>query len=211
MTTPTSSPAGHDPDKQQAILDAAIKVFAQHGFRNTDVDVIAREAGVGKGTVYRYFGNKQQLFRATADWGMKQLERNVFAALEGIDDSVEMIRRGAVAYAEFFQKQPEFVEILIIERAEFRGAIPDTHLVYREKNRAFFEDSLRRGVERGELREVNVHETMNALANMLYGIVVCGCLEGASRKLSHMAAQGVDVFLHGLLAHPASTRKENGA
>ena len=101
------------------------------------------------------------------------------------------------------------VEILIIERAEFRDSIPATHLVYREKNRGIIDDILRRGMARGEFRNVNVREATNALANMLYGTVVCGCLEGSSRKLKRMAEHCIDVYLNGVLAPKGPRRKRS--
>ena len=48
--------------KRTMILENAVKVFSQEGFEGTDVEEIARLSNVGKGTVYRYFGNKEQLF-----------------------------------------------------------------------------------------------------------------------------------------------------
>lgn len=50
-------------DKRQAILRAAMAVFAREGYTKAGVDVIAAEAGVAKPTVYNHFGDKQTLFR----------------------------------------------------------------------------------------------------------------------------------------------------
>ncbi len=51
-------------DKQDAILDAALKLFAERGFYGTPVPLIAEEAGVGAGTIYRYFESKEALVNA---------------------------------------------------------------------------------------------------------------------------------------------------
>jgi TetR/AcrR family transcriptional regulator, fatty acid metabolism regulator protein len=48
-------------DKRSAILDAALRVFAKHGYASARVSDIASEAGVGKGTVYLYFKSKEDL------------------------------------------------------------------------------------------------------------------------------------------------------
>ncbi len=50
--------------RKQAILEAAIVAFNQHGYANTTVDEIARIAGVGKGTVYYHFKNRELIFLA---------------------------------------------------------------------------------------------------------------------------------------------------
>ena len=48
--------------KREAILKAAQKVFSRKGFNNARIDDVAREAGIGKGTVYEYFASKDDLF-----------------------------------------------------------------------------------------------------------------------------------------------------
>lgn len=47
---------------EKQIQAAAEKLFLHYGFRKTSVDQIAREAGIGKGTIYNYFRNKEELF-----------------------------------------------------------------------------------------------------------------------------------------------------
>jgi TetR/AcrR family transcriptional regulator, repressor of fatR-cypB operon len=48
-------------DKRRKILDAALRVFAERGYDGTNVPEIAKAAGVGTGTVYRYFEDKEAL------------------------------------------------------------------------------------------------------------------------------------------------------
>ncbi|TYT25879.1 TetR/AcrR family transcriptional regulator [Luteimonas viscosa] len=48
--------------KRAAILDAAARMFTQHGFEGASMDQIAAEAGVSKLTVYSHFGDKEALF-----------------------------------------------------------------------------------------------------------------------------------------------------
>ncbi|GMQ79612.1 MAG: hypothetical protein BMS9Abin03_038 [Thermodesulfobacteriota bacterium] len=49
---------------RRAIMNAAIKLFSEKGFKNTSVDELAREAGVGKSTIYGYFHTKNEIFLA---------------------------------------------------------------------------------------------------------------------------------------------------
>ncbi len=62
-----SSPAhgrGPDPEKRQAILQAASELFLADGPERTSMDRIARRAGVSKQTVYAHFSSKERLYRA---------------------------------------------------------------------------------------------------------------------------------------------------
>ncbi len=49
---------------RRAIMDAAIKLFSEKGFENTSVHQLAKEAGVGKSTIYGYFQSKNEIFLA---------------------------------------------------------------------------------------------------------------------------------------------------
>jgi AcrR family transcriptional regulator len=60
----SSSPRG---EKEQAVLQAATRVFLQHGFSAATTDMIQREAGVSKATVYACYANKQTLFAAVIE------------------------------------------------------------------------------------------------------------------------------------------------
>src|SRR3954447_15849721 len=51
-------------DRPREICAAALEVFAEKGFAAAKLDEIARRAGVSKGTLYLYFKDKEDLFRA---------------------------------------------------------------------------------------------------------------------------------------------------
>jgi AcrR family transcriptional regulator len=50
--------------RRQAILEAALTVFAEHGYEAARLDDVARRAGVAKGTLYLYFNDKEALFES---------------------------------------------------------------------------------------------------------------------------------------------------
>ncbi len=71
------------PAKTGAILRAAAQVFAELGYEAATMEAIAERAGVGKGTVYEYFRNKQELFFGVFDdyiAGMERVARESIAA-----------------------------------------------------------------------------------------------------------------------------------
>jgi len=60
----TAAAATSPVDKREAIFDAALTLFAERGFHGTSVPDIATRAGVGAGTIYRYFEGKDALVNA---------------------------------------------------------------------------------------------------------------------------------------------------
>jgi AcrR family transcriptional regulator len=70
-------------NKKELIVEAAARVFALNGYSNAAVADIARQANIGKGTVYEYFQSKEDLFFAVFEWFQKKTEK---AAVVGISD-----------------------------------------------------------------------------------------------------------------------------
>lgn len=217
---PESSSAKRKSDrvekKRSAILSIALEIFAREGFRNTDVQVIADLAGVGKGTVYRHFGNKEQLFLATAKFSVARLGEFIVEqlGLESASGPINgpvgvRVRKIALACARYYELHPEAVEIMIQERAEFREQVFPSHLMYRAETRAGFEDFLRRGVATGEIRDVDIKQATDAFADLLFGCAVSGCLEGTRNRIVERVTHAIDIFLNGLLI-PAQSSQFDG-
>lgn len=72
--------AGEDPAKRDQILDGALKIFMEDGFDRASMEDVRRAAGVSKGTLYVYFGAKEDLFAALIERERAQL----FAGLDEI-------------------------------------------------------------------------------------------------------------------------------
>ncbi len=60
-------------DKQDKIINAALKVFALNGYKHASTDVIVKEAGISKGLLFHYFTNKIGLFSFLFDYSVKYM------------------------------------------------------------------------------------------------------------------------------------------
>ena len=192
---------------RQKILDVSLEVFGREGFRNTDVQIIADRAEVGKGTVYRHFGNKEQLFLATSRHCMERLDQYIEEKVLGNEEPInvvqrtglfDLLRRAALAYAEFYQRNPLAIEIMVQERAEFRESVFPTHLSFRGERRSRGEQVFEHALQTGEIRRVDVARTLDAYLDLLFGSVICGCLGGQETELAKRVELAVDIFLDGL-------------
>ena len=193
--------------KRNDILRFSLEVFAREGFGNTDVQIIADLAKVGKGTVYRHFGNKEQLFLATAKFSLEQAAAYVtkkiggeeqVASVIGQHGATGLLRMIGTACAEYYRRHPQAVEIMIQERAQFRESVFPTHLMHREETRGGIDDIVAGAIKTGEFRKVNIAEVTTAYADLLYGSVVNGCLEGTKSKLVKRVDAALEIFLAGL-------------
>ena len=87
--------------KDKRILQAAEEVFSHHGYEKATLDEIIALADVGKGTVYKYFGNKEQLFyKLVADKNTPFVERlqQAVAGAEGFEEKLKAYFREMVGF-----------------------------------------------------------------------------------------------------------------
>ena len=121
--------------RRAEILAASAPIFAEHGYRATDVQLIADRAGVGKGTIYRFFPTKEALFLATMADIVERLSNEVEAHTTGIEDPWEVACLSIRRYFAFFARHPEAVELFVHERAEFRDRCTPVYFAHSETRR----------------------------------------------------------------------------
>lgn len=186
--------------RQEEILAAAAPFFAEAGYRQADLQVLADRLGIGKGTIYRYFPSKEALFFATVDSGISRLVNCVDEALKGEEDIVQYIRKGVETYLDFFDRNPALIELLIIERAEFKDRKEATYFVYKERyhkrREAFVEEAIRKGV----LRPISAERIVRVIGDALYGVIFTNHFSKRKVCCKDQAEAILDVVLHGILA-----------
>src|SRR5256885_8423273 len=84
--------------RREQILAGATAAFATHGYASMDVGVLAETLGIGKGTIYRYFPKKSELFLAAVDRGMRLMRDAVTAASANEPDGLRRIELAVQAY-----------------------------------------------------------------------------------------------------------------
>lgn len=70
-----------DTKRRDAILNAALKEFAQKGFDKTSTNIIAKEAGISKPLLFHYIGSKQELFQFVIEYFSNLLNTKYFQLL----------------------------------------------------------------------------------------------------------------------------------
>jgi AcrR family transcriptional regulator len=196
--------------RQEEILDAATKLFAEHGYADTDTQLLAEKLQVGKGTLYRYFHSKQELFLAAVDRGMRRLCEHVDNSVAQIDDPPERIAQVVRSYLGFFAEHPELVELLIQERAQFKDRKKPTYFEYREANRERLRSLYRSYIAEGQIRDMPVDRLLDVLGDLLYGTMFTNYFSGRQTSLEAQAQDILDVVFHGILSETGRHRRPPG-
>lgn len=118
-------------DKRDAILRAAVKVFARHGYFQSQVADIARVAGVAAGTVYLYFRSKDDLLVSIVERTMKDALDEGRAALAELPDPAARLRRIAHLHLERIGRDRDLAVVIQVELRQsikFMERFSSTHL-----------------------------------------------------------------------------------
>ena len=193
--------------RREEILEAAAQLFAEHGYSETDTQVLADRLRVGKGTLYRYFRTKRELFLAAADRVMHRLRQAVDDSMAGVEDPLEGIARAVRAYLEFFANQPEFVELLIQERALFKDRKKPTYFEHREANTERWRSFYRDLIAAGRIRDVPPDRITDVFGNLLYGTMFTNYFAGQRKPTEAQAQDILDIIYCGILSRPERRRR----
>jgi len=135
MSAPTASPKEKERNparSRELILDAAERLFAEHGYDATSLSDVGREAGVSRATPGYFFGSKADLHRSVLERCFEDVRR---AVREGRDRALEsgqtpdVILAGVVSdYFDFVATRPNFVKLIQREALSGRRTLDDVPL-----------------------------------------------------------------------------------
>ena len=186
-------------DKREAILRAAITVFAHNGYFNAKVADIAREAGVADGTVYLYFKSKEEILHSIFDRSVGDAVADVRAKLATILDPREKLREIARLHLERLGADRD---LAVVFQVELRGSTKFMEefsaagfAEYLELIRSTFEEGQRAGLFRTNL---NAKVVSKILFGALDEMATNWILSKRRYKLAPVADQVLDIFLNGV-------------
>ena len=188
-------------DKREAILRAAITVFAHNGYFNSKVADIAREAGVADGTVYLYFKSKEDILHSIFDRSVDEALAAAREQIELVADPRDKLRRIALLHLERLGADRD---LAVVFQVELRGSTKFMEefsaagfAEYLTLIRTTFEEGQRAGVFRSDLNA-------NVVAKILFGaldeMATNWILSKRRYKLAPMADQVLDILLNGVKA-----------
>ncbi len=185
--------------RQKQILDVAARVFSKKGFARTQVDEIANLAGLGKGTVYRYFKDKKSLFLSVADKGIENLKDLVLEAMVKEKEPLDRIKKAIEAYLKFFEDNSNLIRILIHEQSEFQKRIQKRYFDHYYEHINKMEEVFRQGIAKGQIKKIDVKGAIGILTNMLNGLVYMWQIEGRKYPIVEKVPMLLKIYFSGIV------------
>ncbi len=179
-----------DAAKRKRIQATAARLFATRPFHKVRLEDVALKAGIGKGTLYCYFENKDQLYLSIVYEGFSGLVDRLDDALKGDArppaESLKLIVHGLVRYV---CAHPHLFEIL-------RHAIKDARWkARRARFLGLIEHTLRRGIAAGLWHDDNPRWTAMFIAGSVRSVIL---FDGPPEKPQVLGQHVLQLVLHGL-------------
>lgn len=99
--------------RREEILDAAERIFAGKGILYSTIDDIAREAELGKGTLYNYFPSREAILWYCAIRGMRKLKMIIIKSLSPDNEPLMNLGKMAESFISFAQMQKNYFNIFL--------------------------------------------------------------------------------------------------
>jgi AcrR family transcriptional regulator len=193
-------------ERRERIIEAATRLFNHFGFRKTSLDDVAREAGVGKATLYHYVAGKEELFGEMITRIHAHYQAELEEALAEEVSASEKLRRYAAVLLAHHQRMIESSPLSLEERIQ---QAPDIHkhmIRFHRTEHKVMSAVLHEGVERGVFRPVPVDRTATLMLAAFRGMVAELCRR-PQESSGAIAPDFLDVLFHGLLATDSSEEK----
>ncbi|NMB19384.1 MAG: TetR/AcrR family transcriptional regulator [Firmicutes bacterium] len=96
-----------DPEKQRRIMDAVLKEFAEHGYLNASTNRMVQEAQIGKGMLFYYFKNKEELFRYAFEYSLDYIAKAYVETMDYMEpDFITRYTKALRAKMEAYVRNP---------------------------------------------------------------------------------------------------------
>jgi AcrR family transcriptional regulator len=197
--------------RPQELLAAALDLFVERGYAATRLDDVAARAGVSKGTLYLYFANKEELFKAVVRENVLPVIGEAEEMIDRHEGSCEALFRGIMIGWWERVGNTRLAGISKLMLAE-SGNFPEVAKFYHEevinRSKAMIGRVLERGIERGEFRPIDAGQAVSVVVApmimlMLWKHSFNACGVEAISADAYLKCF-TDLLLHGLLM-PSAT------
>ncbi|NQT27138.1 TetR/AcrR family transcriptional regulator [candidate division KSB1 bacterium] len=190
-------------EKREQIIKAAVHVFASLGLPNTKMVQIAEAAGIGKGTIYEYFKNKDELFIAAYHSFIVEFGTHINQKLESLQDPTEKLKGYFEGWIEMLDSDfLQFADIILdmwaqglrLKENDDSFHLGEMYRQYRIQITAILDE----GIRQGKFKSVNTTITSSIIIGTLDGLLIQWIMDKNIYQLKEAILQLSDIILDGL-------------
>ena len=185
--------------KREKILEAAAELFSTKHYHEVMMDDVAKLISVAKGTVYNYFGSKEELYFTIMQTRMENLLYLLRQKIESQHSSIDSLRAFIIHLYMFMMKYRKFFLIYQREALNKQNSFCEDMLVLEKQMKQMITQIISSGEEEGVFRKVDEEFAISLIFGSIYGAVQRGINENISDDIALKEKEEIFEFvLHGL-------------
>ncbi|WP_084534741.1 TetR/AcrR family transcriptional regulator [Nocardia yamanashiensis] len=143
--------------RRRQIIEAAYEVFTAQGYGATAISAVAARAGVGQGTIYRYFGSKREILDHVIDFGVEQLLASLridllVGSASSVPELLDGVRAGLGRVQDLIESDPRFMRLLLVEAGAIDAELSQRLFGLEAMAASLVAAELTRGIDAGWIR-----------------------------------------------------------
>lgn len=195
-------------NREQEILDAAIRIFSEKGYNAATTSEISKEAGIAEGTLFRYFKNKKALLARIVMISSKTIGQNVITKRLGKlieknkdKDIKEILKLIILDRIDLLEKNKELYKIVFTEiqyQEDLKKAFKENIILTAKNMLVGYVD---KNNLKDKFKDVDLMATARNLISMVIGYIVQSSVfpELITMDREKQVEEMVEVFLNGIL------------
>lgn len=158
-------------DRRQQIIEAATNSFSLYGYKATTIDQVAKLANVGKGTIYTFFRNKEELFDEIINRLIKEMKRVADESVSPDDSFYENVHRSLYRLLEF--RKEHQLSIKLSQEARDIGTPAVMEVMERLESAIlnFIKEKVITAVQKGEIKQCDPEITAFIMMKLYIALV----------------------------------------
>ncbi|HAA03744.1 MAG TPA: hypothetical protein DCZ69_13860 [Syntrophobacteraceae bacterium] len=184
---------------KEKILEAALDIFSDKGYHVATVDEIAEHAGLGKGTVYRYFANKEALFNELVRIRLEELEHSASEVLDSHDDVVVMIIKYLRVYFDFFDQNQRLYRVIVQEHLDFGTEMHELYIKKVLRRLPALKRKVYEATQHGVFKDVDFQTVFYGVMGFIHGVIQKWLAHDCSYSLLEELPAVVEILFFGFV------------
>lgn len=183
---------------REAILEAAVHLFAKKGFSETKLEDVAALAEFGKGTLYNYFENKNDLLLSAFEFAVLNMLEFLYGQLASVSDPLERIELIAKSQFNYYITNSDFMKVIMTNHQVLHNH-PRSKEVFKRFGglKKLVVEEMQSAIEAGHLKAGSAQRYANYLSGMIHGQV--RSLNAGEMLVEDIDADEIiDIFLNGV-------------
>jgi len=185
-------------DKKDRILRAAEVLFARFGIRKTTMDEIARDARMGKSTLYYYFKSKEAVFEAVIRKDSRLYQSRLSDAVDRAGSSREKLRNYMRARMKHLRELKNYYSTMTDEYLENFDFVEKARRDFDTYENRALASLLKEGRERGDFTMADVEATTRNFAIVLKGLEYFLLIRNRGKDIGKVCDQMLTTLFEGI-------------